>query len=126
MTEIELTESMLIVQVKGVHKILALKSELEIPLTHVVGAEIDPTVVEQWGHINLKEIRAPGTGLPGVLKAGSFRLAGQWAFWDVHAPHKAITIKLADEHYTKLVIEVADPAATVAQIEEAVRAGKSS
>jgi hypothetical protein len=120
MTEIELTESTLLIHVKGVHKILALKSQLEIPLTHVVGAEIDPTVV------NLKEIRAPGTGLPGVIKAGSFRLEGQWAFWDVHDPQKAITIKLADEHFTKLVIEVTNPAAAVAQIEEAVRARKSS
>ena len=124
MTQIELTESTLIVHVKGIDKILAFKSQLEIPLTHVVSAEIDPIVVEKWGHPNLKEIRAPGTGLPGVIKAGSFRLNGQWAFWDVHDPQKAITIKLADEHYTKLVIEVADPAATVAMIEEALRAHK--
>jgi hypothetical protein len=120
MTEIELTESTLIVHVKGIDKILAFKSQLEIPLSHVVGAEIDPSVVERWSHPNLKELRAPGTGLPGV-KAGSFRLDGQWAFWDVHDPKKAITIKLADEHYTKLVIEVTDPTAAVARIEEAVR-----
>ncbi len=126
MTEIELTENTLIVHVKGVDKLLALKSQLEIPLSHVVGAELDPTVVERWGHLNLKEIRAPGTGLPGVIKAGSFYLGGQWAFWDVHDPKKAITIKLADEHYTKLVIEVTDPAAAVAKIEEAVRARSSS
>ncbi len=126
MTEIELTESTLIVHVKGIDKILALKSQLEIPLSHVVGAEIDPSVVERWGHLNLKEIRAPGTGLPGVIKAGSFRLDRQWAFWDVHNPQKAITIKLADEHYTKLVVEVADPTADIAKIEEAVQRHKSS
>jgi hypothetical protein len=125
MTEIELTESTLIVHMKGVHQILALHSQLEIPLTHVVGAEIDPAVVEQWGKVNLKGVRI-GTGLPGVIKAGDFLLEGQWAFWDVHDPHKAITIKLADEHYTKLVIEIADPAAAVARIEEAIQAHKSS
>ena len=126
MTEIELTENTLLIHVQGVHKVLALKSQLEIPLTHVVGAAIDPTVAEKWGHLNLKELRAPGTGLPGVIKAGSFRLEGQWAFWDVHDPRKAITITLADEHYTKLVLEVTDPAAAVARIEEAVQARKSS
>jgi hypothetical protein len=124
MTEIELTESMLIVHMKGVHKILAMHSQLEIPLTHVVGAEIDPTVVEQWG--KPKRGYRVGTGLPGVILAGDVRQEGQWAFWDVHDPHKAITIKLADEYYTKLVIEVADPVAAVARIEEAVRARKSS
>jgi hypothetical protein len=126
MTEIELTESTLIVHVKGTDKILALKSKLEVPLSHVVGAEIDPSVVERWGHPNLRELRAPGTGLPGVIKAGTFHLDGQWAFWDVHDPKKAITIKLADEHYTKLVIEVIDPTAAIAKIEEAVQAHKSS
>ncbi len=124
MTEIELTESMLIVHMKGVHKILTLKSQLEVPLTHVVGAEIDPAVVEQWGKVNLKGVRI-GTGLPGKILAGNVLLEGQWAFWDVHDPHKAISIKLADEYYTKLVIEVADPADAVARIKEAVRARKS-
>jgi len=75
--------------------------------------------------VNLKGIKV-GTSLPGVIKAGDFLLEGQWAFWDVHDPQKAITIKLADEHYTKLVIEVADPVAAVAQIEEAVQAHTSS
>ena len=123
MTEIELTESMLIVHMKGVHKILTLKSQLEIPLTHVVGAEIDPAVVEQWGKV--KGVRI-GAGLPGEILAGRVLLDGQWAFWDVHDQHKAITIKLADENFTKLVLEVTDPVADVARIEEAVRSSKSS
>ena len=126
MTEIELTENKLIVHVKGMHKVLAFKSQLEIPLTHVVGAEVDPTVVEQWGHGNLKELRAPGTGLIGVIKAGSYYLDRQWAFWDVHKPKKAITIQLTGEYYTKLVIEVADPSAAVEKIEGAIRSRQFS
>jgi hypothetical protein len=47
MTEIEVTESTLIVHSKRGDKIWALKSRLEIPFAHVVGAEIDPTAVEQ-------------------------------------------------------------------------------
>jgi hypothetical protein len=39
----------------------------------------------------------------------------------VHDPQKALSINLAHEHYTKLVIEVTDPADEVAGIEEAVR-----
>ena len=42
MTEIELTDGTLIVHVRGVDKLWAFKSQLEIPLIHVVGAEIDP------------------------------------------------------------------------------------
>jgi len=67
-----------------------------------------------------------GTGLSGVIKAGGFYLDGEWTFWDVHDPKKAIKITLAHEQYTKLVIEVTDPTAAVAKIEEAVQARKSS
>ncbi len=126
MAEMELTENTLIVQIKGIHKILAFKSQLEIPLAHVVGAEVDSAVVEQWGHANLKELRAPGTGLLGVIKAGSFYLDRQWTFWDVHNPKKAITVKLTGEYYSKLVIEVAHPSAAVAKIEGAIRSRQPS
>lgn len=126
MTEIEVTDSKLIVHVLGMHKILALQSRLDIPLSHVVSAEVDPVVVENWGKLNWKGIRV-GTSLPGVIKAGSFyTFGGEGAFWDVHNPKKAITIKLTHKVYTRLVVEVADPAATIASIEVAVRTSKSS
>jgi hypothetical protein len=120
MTEIELTGSTLIIHVMGIHKILAFKSQLEIPLSHVVGAEIDPGTVQEWGNLFVG-VRAPGTGLPGVIRAGTYYTSDGKVFWDVHDPHKAITIKLADETYSKLVVEVADPAATIAAIEQAVQ-----
>ncbi len=125
MTEVELTESTLLVHVRGADKFWALKSQLEIPLTHVVGAAVDPAVGEHWGDV-VKGIKIPGTHLPGVIAAGSFYTSGGWVFWDVHDPQKALTIKLAHEHYTKLVIEVTDPHADGARIEEAVRARKPS
>ncbi len=125
MTEVELTEGTLLVHVRGADTFWAFKSQLEIPLTNIVGAEVDPAVGEHWGDV-VKGIRLPGTHAPGVIAAGSFYTSGGWVFWDVHDPQKALTIKLAHEHYTKLVIEVTDPAADVARIEEAVRAHKSS
>ncbi len=42
----------------------------------------------------------------------------------MHDPEKTIVIRLADERYARLVIEVEDPPATVTAIEEAV--GKPS
>ena len=125
MTEVELTEGTLLVHVRGADTFWAFKSQLEIPLTNIVGAEVDPAVGEHWGDV-VKGIRLPGTHAPGVIAAGSFYTSGGWVFWDVHDPQKALTIKLAHEHYTKLVIEVTDPHADVARIEEAVRARKPS
>jgi hypothetical protein len=125
MTEIELTENSLIVHVRGTDTLWSFKSQLEIPLIHVVGAEVDPAVGEHWDDL-VKERAFPGTHVQGVIAAGGYYISGGWVFWNVQYPHKALTINLAHEHYTKLVIEVRDPAADVARIEEAVRAHKSS
>ena len=119
MATIELTENTLIVRVEGVDKFLAFKSQLEVPLSHVVGAEVDPLVVQEWGNL-WKGVRIPGAHVPGLLAAGNFYQHGERVFWDVHDPQKAVTIRLADEQYARLVIEVDNPATTIAAIEEAV------
>ena len=38
-------------------------------------------------------------------------------FWDVHDPEKTVVIRLKDERYARLVIEVEDPPAMAAAIE---------
>lgn len=127
MTEVELTDDMLIVHVKGFDKFLSLKSQLKVPLTHVKGAESGPTILEQWQRLRLGA--RVGTHLPGVIKAGSFYYFDgerERVFWDVRHPQQALAINLADEHYTRLIVEVDDPSSTVASIEEAVRARQSS
>ncbi|WP_214111409.1 hypothetical protein [Acrocarpospora catenulata] len=88
---------------------------MTIQLSNVRGATIDPGISQEY-----KGIRAPGTYFPGVITAGSFRLDGEWVFWDVHNPTKAIVIQLADERYARLVIQVDDPRAAVALIEGAI------
>jgi hypothetical protein len=95
------------------------KSQLEVPLSHVVGAEVDPLVVQEWGNW-WKGVSMPGAHVPGLLAAGNFYQHGERVFRDVHDPQKAVTIRLADEQYARLVIEVEDPATTIAVIQEAV------
>jgi hypothetical protein len=47
--------------------------------------------------------------------------------WDVHDPEKTVVIRLRDERYARLVIEVEDPEATVARVNEAAaRASEST
>ena len=66
-------------------------------------------------------IRAPGTWIPGVITAGSYYAADRsWLFIDVHDATKTIRIDLDHEHYAALVIDVAEPSATVAAIEAAL------
>jgi hypothetical protein len=122
MAEVTIEGGNLIVRVRGVDKVWALKSELEIPLAHVAGAERDQEEASRWYH----GIRLPGTNVPGVITAGSFYRHGERAFWDVHHPENAVAIRLRDESYGRLVVEVEDPDATIAMILNAVGGHGSS
>lgn len=104
-------------EVEGLDKLWSLKSRLEIPLAHIRGVRADPDVALGWWH----GIRAPGTNLPGVLTAGTFYQHGKRVFWDVHHPDQAIVIELVDERYDELIIEVADPASAVSQLQANIR-----
>jgi hypothetical protein len=46
---------------------------------------------------------------------------GEWGFWDVHDPDKAIAIRLHDDRYAKVIIGVDDPAATATEIGAAIQ-----
>src|SRR5215217_7643748 len=117
MAEVELTQDTLVVHVKGMDRIFALKSRLEIPLSHVAGAEVDPELghPEWW-----KSLRLTATQIPWVVTAGTFYQEGERVFWDVHDPEKVVVIRLSDERYARLVIGVHDPPATVRAIREAL------
>jgi hypothetical protein len=114
--EVELAEDTLSIHVLGMDRLWALRSHLEIPLSHVSGAEADPEVARKWW----QGIRSGGTHMPGVITAGTFYQEGERVFWDVHDPEKTVVIRLKDERYARLVIEVEDPPATVAAIHEAL------
>lgn len=115
---IELTPDALIVHMDGADKLWALKSRLEIPLRHVVGAR--PAVDE--ARSAARGLKVAGTSLPGVITAGRFYSQGQFVFWDVHHAENAIGIELRDERYSRLVLEVEDPETDIARIEQAAAA----
>ncbi len=117
MTEVQLTEDTLIVHVVGWDRIWALKSRLEIPLSHVLGAEVDPSSAR-----GRRGLKLWGTYVPGVITAGTFYRPDkrERVFWNVRNPEKAIVVRLRDERYARLVIEVEDPNATVETIRQAL------
>jgi len=117
MAEVELTEDTLVVHVRGMDRLFALTSRLEIPLSHVLGAQVDPELghPEWW-----KSLRLTATQIPWIVTAGTFYQEGERVFWDVHDPEKVVVIRLRDERYARLVIGVEDPPATVRAIQEAL------
>lgn len=116
MAVVELSGGELVVEVTGFDRVFALKSQIRVPLQHVIGAESGQEAAASWFH----GIRAPGTSVPGVIVAGTFYWHGDCAFYDVHHAENAVAITLRDEKYQRLVVEVEDPAATIAAINAAV------
>ena len=103
-------------EVEGLDRVFALRSRVEIPLTHITGAEFDPAQVGRWWH----GWKLLGTDVPGLFAAGTFHYHGELVFWDVHDPNRAVTISLNHERYKKLIIEVEDPADVVRRIHAAL------
>jgi hypothetical protein len=114
LADIEVSGDRLIVHVTGVEGALALKRQLEVPLDHVVGVQRG---LGEDGHG--RWMKRLGTHISGVVKAGTFHAHGKRLFWDVRDRDQAIAIKLRDEKYEELVIQVEDPESAVDAIQEA-------
>ena len=119
MAELEISAGKLIIHIKGWDQLFALESRLEVPLQHISHVDVSPPEA----HEVFKGLRMGGTNLPGVITAGRYLQGGQWAFWDVHDPAKAIAIYLHDEGYAKIVVGVDDPAAASEMIRSATGGG---
>ena len=113
MVTVSLTSTTAVFEVHGLDQLWALRSRLEIPLAHITGVRADPSIAHGWWH----GVRLGGTQLPGVLTAGTFYQHGGLVFWDVHDPAQTIVLDLLHEHYRALVIEVAEPARVVAEMQ---------
>jgi hypothetical protein len=114
MTRVSITDGKLAIEVQGWDKLWSLTSRLEIPLQSVMdvrGADADEEAIG---------LRTLGTHVPGVITAGTFLQEGSLVFWDVHDLTRAVVVDLRDERYTKLVIEVPDPAGTISMIDDAL------
>jgi hypothetical protein len=116
LVEISIAGDTVIFEVQGLDKLWAMKSRIEVPMSHITGARVDPDAARGWWH----GIRLPGTNMPGVVTAGTFYQHGRRVFYDVHDTDNTIVIELDHQRYDQLIVEVADPAAEVARIMSAV------
>ncbi|MBK7387614.1 MAG: hypothetical protein IPI23_00685 [Bacteroidetes bacterium] len=115
MVSIQKVNDNFVFELKGMHKLWALTSQLVIPASNISKAHNDFSNVGWW-----KGWRAPGTSIPFVLTAGTFHLDSDKIFWDVMNRDKSIIVELHDEEYKRLIIEVADPIVAM----ELLNAGK--
>ena len=103
-------------EIKGIDKLWSFRSRIEIPLEHITGVEHNPDNVGRWWH-GFKMI---GADMPGLFAMGTFYYHGELVFWDVHDVEKTVVVSLTHERYKQLIVEVADPDATVSLIRSSI------
>ncbi|WP_329080715.1 MULTISPECIES: hypothetical protein [unclassified Streptosporangium] len=114
MAHIHSTPTHLVVQLQGLRQMFGRWRPLTIPWTHVKGASIDERVARSFPGVRW----GVSSHIPGVITLGSFRRDRHRHFWDVRDPRKAVIIELTDEKYDRLILEVTDPIAAAAAINE--------
>jgi hypothetical protein len=119
MVDVTINGDLAVFTVEGLDKLWALRSHLEIPLAHILGAEHDPESLGRWWH----GLKVFGTDIPGLFAAGTFYYQGELVFWDVRSLERTVIVSLDHERYKKLIIEVADPEAVVALLNRAQQQG---
>ena len=115
MVEIKITADEIQIEILGLHRIWALKSSLQFPLSSIRSVAIDPQLASKP-----RGFRAPGTHIPRLITAGTFYADKKRWFWDVCNPDNAIVIELEGEKYQMLVVEVDKPHQVVGQIKAAL------
>ena len=117
MVDITIDGTNVVFEVRGMDKLWSFRSRIEIPLEHITGVDHDPENVGRWWH-GFKMI---GTDMPGLFAMGTFYYHGELVFWDVHDVQKTVIITLEHERYKKLIVEVADPDATMKLLRSAAK-----
>jgi hypothetical protein len=110
--DLKIRDGALTVRPRGVDVLWCMRRRIEIPvasvaMVRVVGRAQAPRPVLRW----------PGTGLAGVITAGSYGMGDSRVFWNVRRAERLLLIscRLGSEYKT-LVLEVPDPDATAARL----------
>lgn len=113
---VTIEDDRLVVRLSGWEAVFALKREINASLQNVVSVRAGSVP-----SLSPNGFRLPGAYIPKVIAAGSYwSKSGGWSFWSVRHPEKAVDIGLRDSRYRRIVVEVDDPYATVAQVEAAL------
>ncbi|AIN74646.1 hypothetical protein O8E88_002256 [Flavobacterium psychrophilum] len=107
MVKIITTENEFIFEVKGLHKIWSLKSNIKIAKKNIV--KVYQNKEELKGFKGIKF----GTFIPFLITAGTYYYKGKRNFWDVCNKQNAIIVELKDSSYNKLIIEVKNTIETI-------------
>ena len=77
-----------------------MKGSFKIPLKHIV------SVSTQVPKPTWKEVKAPGTFIPGLIKAGTYYTDKGKQFWFVTKGKGILNIELKNESYKRIILGI--------------------
>src|SRR5580704_10458726 len=95
--------SEVIVKMAEIEKFEAVHTDVHVPLSAVRAVRV---VDDAWPE--LRGIRAPGTGIPGVIAVGTRRGSFGKDFVVVHGKESAVVIDLDGASYSRLIVTTPD------------------
>ncbi len=95
-------------RVEGFHR------DVVVPLERVRSIRVSDDL---WSE--LRGIRSPGTGLPGVIAVGTRRGSFGKDFAAVHGKGPGVVVELDGAEFDRLVVSVPDPAAVTRRVQHA-------
>ena len=122
MARVKIENGQLVINMKGVRKFFAMKSEVSVPLASVESV----TTGLAWKDVPNTLDKVLGTNSDTLYYGGTFREGGFWnsdgdkVFFDLRRKEEAIVITLKDEEFNKLIIRCETPEETVAIIQQAL------
>ena len=116
MTTINLSGDRLEVRFRPLEKLAGLLRDLDVPTSAITSVTVEPD-----GLAGAKGIRAPGLGIPGVRKLGTWRGRHRKAMVSVRRDQAAVRITLTGQKYDELLLGVDDAAAWADRLRPATR-----
>lgn len=116
MPSYEIEKGKLEVKLSPIEKLASLRWSVSVPLDSIRGATVDPKAVpKQLG------LRAPGTGFPWLVAAGTFFKSGdrQFAFWKIG--ETPVIVELQNHKFARLILGTKSPLDLERKINQAIR-----
>jgi hypothetical protein len=111
MATVTTTPQALRVTLTTAEKVLGLLRDLEVPRSSVTSVE---AVAD--GLAATHGLRAPGLGLPGVRKIGTWRARGEKSLVSVRRGQPALRVRLAGQRFDTLLVGADDAAALATEL----------
>jgi hypothetical protein len=108
MADVQVAEGMLEVRLTLLERFFALHANVIVPLSAVRGV-----FIVNRPFAELRGLRWPGTGIPGVVALGTWRFGGGKDFVAIYGQQRAVEFDLVGCEFDRLLIGMPNPESVV-------------